>query len=505
MRTPLALALVLAACGSADRRDDAAVHDAPSATASQGPDPVVLRVPRGGGIARAYVYPRLDSAIWRSGERVPALARVLAFDQDLGLLAFVDDKGLPGRLDLRLGAVTGASKTRFASLSSADGSGIYGVANGTVTRLTPTDARPWRFTPPTGAREVFPQPDGTVLIAAARPNGTVVWRLRPPDTTLVDSVTLPPTEQGVRTSLGDRVYFTAEGGLVGLRSRDFSPTHPVDFKSPVRAVAPTPSGDRVYVATDSGNGISVIDRYTDRVGTTIQLPGPVGDLRMDPLGRYVLARSARSDSVWVIAVGTGRVIGSVRTAWRPDLPLVAPDGAVALAAGDDVTFVDGETLRPRRTVKDGAKDFWHLIFWNGFRPRAAGIDEPVTFGTGSSDSAAGPVDSTFAANDSSAAPPSGRPAGDSARATPPTATPGTQPPPAAAGYTVQFAAVRTEDAARATARAIQVGGQGARVITTETEGLTIYRVVLGPYASRQEAERVGRSSGRDFWVYEGTP
>jgi len=78
-------------------------------------------------------------------------------------------------------------------------------------------------------------------------------------------------------------------------------------------------------------------------------------------------------------------------------------------------------------------------------------------------------------------------------------------PATPAGFTVQFAAVRTEDAARAAAAPIQIGGQAARVITTQTEGLTIYRVVLGPYPSRQEAERVGRSSGRDFWVYEGTP
>ena len=29
----------------------------------------------------------------------------------------------------------------------------------------------------------------------------------------------------------------------------------------------------------------------------------------------------------------GRVIGGARSAWRPDLPFVAPDGAVALATG----------------------------------------------------------------------------------------------------------------------------------------------------------------------------
>jgi cell division septation protein DedD len=528
VRTPPALTLVLAAlgtaCGTADRREAAAAHDTPSATpiVSQGPDAVLLRIPRGGGPARASVYPRLDSIVWRSVESVPALSRVLAFDQDLGLLAYADAKGLPGRLDLRLGDVQNASKTRFASLSSADASGIYGVSDGVVTRLTPTDARPWRYTPPTKAREVFPEPDGSVVVAAERPNATVVWRMRPPDTTLVDSVLLPATERGVRTPVGDRIYFTAANGkLITLRSREFEPAPAVDFPVAVRSVAPTPSGDRVYVTTDTGRRIAVIDRYTDRAEGAILLPGEVSDLRMDPLGRYLLARPTNGDSAWVIAVGTGRVIGSVRTRWLPDLPLVTPDGAVALADSTDVTLVDGETLKPRSTVRGGAKDFWYFVLWNGFRPRAAGIDQPVTFQTQTRDSSG---DSAAVAGGEGSAAPGGdtatvatKPSGsasarDTLRAATPAAGPPRQatpqrPPPAAApqGFVVQFAAVRTADAARAASAPIVVNGQRPHVITTQTDGTTIYRVVLGPYSSRADAERVGRASGRDYWVYEGLP
>ena len=50
MRTLLALALVLVACGRSDRPADPAAHDAaPSLTRATGPDPVVLRIARGGG------------------------------------------------------------------------------------------------------------------------------------------------------------------------------------------------------------------------------------------------------------------------------------------------------------------------------------------------------------------------------------------------------------------------------------------------------------------------
>jgi hypothetical protein len=43
------------------------------------------------------------------------------------------------------------------------------------------------------------------------------------------------------------------------------------------------------------------------------------------------------------------------------------------------------------------------------------------------------------------------------------------------------------------------------VVTGETNGTTIYRVILGPYPTKVDAERVGRESRESFWVYEGNP
>jgi cell division protein FtsN len=69
---------------------------------------------------------------------------------------------------------------------------------------------------------------------------------------------------------------------------------------------------------------------------------------------------------------------------------------------------------------------------------------------------------------------------------------------------VSFAAVLTEESARATALSIQVGGVHPHVIQSSNAGTTIYRVVLGPYPTREEAERVGRDSRRSYWVFEAT-
>ena len=61
------------------------------------------------------------------------------------------------------------------------------------------------------------------------------------------------------------------------------------------------------------------------------------------------------------------------------------------------------------------------------------------------------------------------------------------------------------DKARDLASTIHNGGETARVVTSVRDGATIYRVVLGPYPTKEEAERVGRDSKLSFWVYEGGP
>ena len=98
---------------------------------------------------------------------------------------------------------------------------------------------------------------------------------------------------------------------------------------------------------------------------------------MDPDGRYLLARAADGDSVRIIAIGTARAIGTVRSQWRADLPLLGPDGGIALLQDADVVIVDVESHKERTRFLGGATDLWTLVRWSGFRPRAKGLDVPV--------------------------------------------------------------------------------------------------------------------------------
>ena len=447
-----------------------------------------MRVPRTGGVPRVVAYPQIDSTIATASDPAPSIDRILGFDEDAGQVSFVDSRGLPGRIDFRFGNVSRATRTKLRELRSADGSSIYGIdADGDVVRLTPEGD--WSFKPPRPARIVFPVRDGTVLVVGGEGEHAVLWRLRPPETTVVDSLELGPVSKLTATQTGDRVYLVSgEDALVGIGTRVLRKGAEIRLDHNVAALVGTPSGDRLYVAIDSSREVAVIDRYRDRITARIELPDSPRDLRIDPLGRYLLVRASKGDSVWVVAVGTDRVIGSVRSAWRGDLPFVAPDGAIALAQGADVVFVDGETQRERNRVSGGASDFWFGFQWSGFRARSEVVDQPADTATrDSTDSASagrGGVASDTAAR---------KPAAPIAVDTTPR------------GFVVSFAALLSEQRARDLASQIHVRGQAARVVAAEREGTTIYRVILGPYSTRDEAERVGKESGQTYWIYEGTP
>lgn len=452
---------------------------------------------------RAYAYPKLDSLVWTSHAAVPHIARVLAFNYEAGSVAAVDSRGAPVRVDLRLGDVTRERSTKLTHLTSSDGWAIFGLdANGRVVRLTPSGD--WSFTPPSPARDIFPEPDGALLVLADTGHSTTIWQVRPPVSTIVDTVVVREAGSGMLTPVGDRLYLVSGSTLLGIQTRGLTADARINLSAPVRAFAITPSGDRLYVATDSSKALTIIDRYAGKIEKTIALPGQATELRMDPMGRYVLARPATGDSAWVVAIATDRVNGTVRTAWRDDLPAVAADGEIALVSGSNVVLADGETLAPLRSVRGGADDEWMFVAWNGFRPRTDAMDEqPVAFDSDSvlhpdlaqGDSATisqlSNLDTQAVAADSNAM------RADSARTD--------SAVYAARGFTVQFAAVRSAQSAQEVAHQLLAAGVQPRVVPSTVAGVTIFRVLMGPYPTRAAADSAGRASGKPYWIYEGAP
>ena len=200
---------------------------------------------------RGPSYPQLDSALWTSTDKTPPIARVLAFDDDDGW--WIDRRR---RHQRRSGAARPASRHHDARAETrADSRGEPRW------RSDPTDSLrqgAWcashrveldlRF-PGTGQRR-GDRPDGSILILSDSGQATTVWHVRPPETTIADTATVPHALRTVRTPMGDRLYLAVSDGLIALRSRDLAPTPPIRLDRPVRAAVTTPSGDRIYVADD---------------------------------------------------------------------------------------------------------------------------------------------------------------------------------------------------------------------------------------------------------------
>ena len=479
------MTLALVAC----KGDESQQSSAPSASASRGPDAIALRASRTGGIVRAALLPAPDSAIWRSGSTA-TISRILGFDPDAGVVAYVDSRGLASRIDLRSGEVRNAGKAKLTSLAAAPGSDIYGIdTKGNVVRLSPAGGE-WTFKPPVPASAVFTQSNGSILVAGGNSTSTSVWLLRPPEDSILASAKLANAVRSISAISGDRLYFSGGDRLVGVRLRTAEAVAPIRLPDKAAILQPTPSGDRIYVAFKKLSEIAVVDRYEEKVTQSIKLPAAPTALRIDPLGRYLLARHPTADSVWVIAVGTNRLMETQASKWTSDLPAFAPDGKLAVARGSNVVFIEPESGKETRTVAAGMRDFWFFLTWNGFRPRAEGVDEPVTFGSG--DSLAG--DSTVV-GDSTAV--------DTTTVVLPSDSVVSAPP--VRQFTLSFAALMRESSARDLANTITVNGNHPRVVQTVSNGAPIFRVVLGPFGSREEAERVGRQSGHTYWVYEGYP
>lgn len=520
---------MLAGCSASDDSGATAASVAPL-----GPDAIVLRVPAQGGAARAYRYPALDTVLWSSRAALPAQVRSLGFNIEAGTLALSDAAGVPWRMTLGSGQLERALSTPLGESVSLDGSGIFGTSAGAVLRLTATEQKPWQVTTEASLSQLQPLRDGGVLLIGQRGKETILTRFRPPATTAVDSAVFEANARLISAAGGDR-YYLSDGPrrLVSVRARDLETLGTISIGDSIITTVSSPSGDRVYVLGRDGDEsqIQVINKYADEIVEKIEVPADASALRMDPLGRYLLVRhGGAADSVLVIAIATDKVMGHFVSPWRPDLPLMFPDGRIATLRGDDVVVLSSGEFRPISVVPGGGKDIWTVVQWNGFRRRTG--DAPIRATATLADTAArrlrdsarmiagsdsarrrdtGAVRSDSAARRLARAD-SARQRADSIRRGVAQADSQARPrapveAPSTLGergsFVVQFAALKAEGPARQLAASIKANGEKARVVVTSTNGIALYRVILGPFRSRPDAERAGQAAGRDYWVFEG--
>jgi hypothetical protein len=445
-----ALLLLLPACG---RGPDLATGNLPASSRSV-PGVTALRIPRDGGQARLYRIPSLDSAAWKAADALPPVAAPIGADPEQGLIFVHDRKNNIVALDLDTRRVrTYLENVLYATLGP-DGA-LYAVDTGrTVTQLVRRTPVRFRSKLQGKPSELHATIDGALL---ARLGGKIpaLEFLRSDQ---APTSTALPEGQVASTFLGDLVAVAADTAVVLFTPQNKSKPRSISIDGDARAVLFSPSGHRIYVARAAAP-LLVLDRFESTPLREIELPGPARMLRGDMYGNWLLVQPENADSVWVIDVGTGKYLGSTAARWTDDLPAVAPPHTMLVRRGTDLVALDlsatGFTEQGR--VKGGAADFWLPIAWHPAQDNELPIE---------ADSAA------LAAADTG---------------------------PARPTVYLQVSSSQNPTWANELSDRLRAAGLPASVLSPRRSG-EVFRVVLGPYGTREQAEETGRKLGMPSFI-----
>jgi SPOR domain len=446
----LLVAAFFAACG---KDPELATDNAPAAPKGV-PGASVLRIPREGGVARLYRVESLDSAPWKPADKLPPIDRPLGADTEQGLVFLVDRKNNVVAVDLDTRRVrTYLENIRYATVGP-DGA-LYAVdtANSVVQLVRRTPVRFRSKLQGTPARLHGTMEGGLVVqLAGDKPALEYLGSDQAPSSTPL------PKGQFASSFLGDLVAVAADTAVVLYAPQRKTEPRSIPIAGDARAVMFSPSGHRLYVAQAAGP-LLVLDRFDGAQLREIELPGPARELRGDMFGNWILVRPEDADSVWVIDVGTGKHIGSAAARWSDDLPAVAPPHTLLVRRGADLAGLDlsAPGLPEIGRIKGGAVDFWLPIAWQPAQEAELPFE---------ADSAA------LAAADTGPARPS-----------------------------VYLQVSSSQNPAWANELSGKLGAAGlpASVLAPRRSG-EVYRVVLGPYATREQAEATGRTIGMPSFI-----
>jgi len=440
----------LAACGSGGppRIPDAGGRQVASVS--------LLRWPIKGGKPALHRVPTLETALWQARDTVGALRRVIGLHLDQRQAFALTTKDGVVAIDLE----SGRSRPFLSAVSVADAGPdgtIYSVASDQT--LTATAGRlptPFPGKLPATPTELIGSGSDQVMALVPGDSGLVIAKLAQPQRREEF-----PAAQVAHTMWGDLLAAATPDEIILYEPNASRPRRTLDVGGKPSAMAFSPSGHRLYVTVEGEDDILRYDRYSlGRLGT-IGLPDPAIAMRADPLGRFLLVRPAAGDSVWVVDAIKGEFFGSWNTTWKADLPAIAGGRWLLVREGADVVAYDlfDAEFKVTGKVRGGAADLWQVLDWAPSSEALATV-EP-------GDSAARPDDDD-----------------DATRVT----------------VYVQLSSSQNPAWAQELADKLKSQGLPASVLRPERQDQA-YRVVLGPYRSREAADSAGTRLGQPYFLY----
>ncbi len=267
------------------------------------------------------------------------------------------------------------------------------------------------------------------------------------------AITQPLPEGAVSVApWGDLVAVPTDSGVVLLDPADAASRRVLPLEPPPRLVAISASAHRVYVVT-AADSLTAFDRFTLEPVHSLALPGPVADLRADPMGQRLLLRPVGRGAIWMVDLVEWRLTATIPGDWDDRLPLIAPDGTVLLRQDGRLVALAADAGAVVGAAEDAGGDLWLPIAWDPRRPTHELADPQVV-----------------------------------------------EPPTPSQLLYVQVSSTSNQDWAEDLARNLQRAGIPASVLAPTALDVR-YRVVLGPYATHEEAQQIQRQINLPSWIF----
>jgi hypothetical protein len=447
---PLLLAALIA-CNAGARSNPAREAFAQSSRTIDPGTAVAFRFPASRGPrARLYRLPFLEEVTWRfeSSDNPPRSIVGYAIDQNLVYSVTTADELVA--LDLASGRSHAVDTSVALAALGPSGRVLVVHQSGSVATVDRRSVHRWStgfLRPPTSvwgaSREraigIVPDDAGRSLHLVGDGQVTVTQRI---------------PQGSVTVSLwGDAAAVVGDSSLLLLNPADPTARQILELDGPPVLATFSPSGHRLLVAIEDGQLLSV-DRFTSNILRTLQLPSAPTDARVDPWGRWLLLRPASVDSIWVVDLVLWTQRPTVAGDWDDGLPVVAPDGTLLVRHDGTISDLTTDSLIPAGSVEGAGDDRWMVFAWDPRRPALEAIETPQV---------------------------------ETRRR-------------AAQEIYVQVSSTANPAWADDLAGNLRRAGMAASVLPPDREG-DPYRVVLGPYPTREEAEGTGRRLKLPFWIF----
>jgi hypothetical protein len=416
---------------------------------------VAFRFPASGGLARLYRLPNLEEVTWRFELGSHRAVRMVGFVSDDDLIYALAAREEDAAYDfIALDLVAGRART-IDTLVTTAAIGPTGTAyvfhpDGTVGEVEHRAVDVWPDTLQQTALSMWGAARGRLLLLLD--SGTsreLVLLARGQDPVRHE---IPPGELAV-SKWSRLVAIAVDSGIITIDPTEPTSDRFIEIRPSPRMATFSTSGHQIFAVAGDRDLVS-IDRFMHTVGGSLTLPGRITALRTGPLGRKLLAYSEEQETVWVINLTELELEASLPGTWEEDLPAIATDGTILMRRGGILVAHAGEDLAEAGVSRTGSDDLWMLTQWDPRRPALE------------------------LARDST------REGGESTRS-----------------FFAQFSSSRNAAWAQALADELNRAGMPTTVIPPDSTD-DLYRVVMGPYSTREEAESNARRLGRPFFIRE---